>query len=550
MNMFCYQCEQTSHGTGCTTFGICGKDPDTAALQDVVVYAAKGLAMYNHRLRSLGSASVKEFDHLILEALFATVTNVDFDPKRLAELLNRQSHAIKQARVFYEIACEKSGVKTEHLDGPAKWEGASTLSGLIEQGGSLLLKQRLLKENEDVVGLQELILYGLKGMASYAHHAVALGFENEDVFAFISEALSYLTVENTSLGELLTKALKVGEINLKVLELLDKAHVDTYGKQEPTSVRIYPRKGKAILVSGHDLKDLEELLKQTEGKGIDVYTHGEMLPAHAYPGLKKYPHLAGNFGGAWMEQRIEFPKFPGPILMTTNCIQKPKESYKARIFTSGVVAWPGVDHIENHDYSPLITAALASEGFIEDAGDDSITIGFGHHAVLGVADKIVAAVKEGHLKHMFLIGGCDGAEGVRNYFTDFAEAVPDDCVILTLGCGKYRFNKLEFGDIGGIPRLLDMGQCNDAYSAIKVAVALADVFQTDVNGLPLSMIISWFEQKAVCVLLTLLHLGVKNIRLGPALPGFITPNVLNILVQEFNLMPIKTAEADLQAILK
>jgi len=343
--------------------------------------------------------------------------------------------------------------------------------------------------------------------------------------------------------------LKCGEVNLKVMALLDKAHTSTYGHPQPTSVRITPKKGKAILVSGHDLKDLEELLKQTEGKDISIYTHGEMLPAHGYPKLKKYNHLVGNYGGAWQDQRKEFEEFPGAILMTTNCIQKPKDSYKARIFTAGLVAWPGVRHIQNRDFTPVIQAAMDAPGFAQDIPEQTITVGFGHEAVMSVASKVVEAVKSKAIRHFFLIGGCDGAKPGRNYYTQFAEAVPKDCVILTLACGKYRFNKLNFGNIGGIPRLLDIGQCNDAYSAIQIAVALAKAFQTDVNKLPLSMILSWFEQKAVCILLTLLYLGIQNIRIGPSLPAFVSPAVLNVLVDKFHLTPIRTPQEDLKAIL-
>ena len=357
---------------------------------------------------------------------------------------------------------------------------------------------------------------------------------------------SDLTTDKAKDVEALTgMALKVGEVNLRVMELLDKANTDTYGHPEPTVVRVTPLAGKAILVSGHDLKDLETLLKQTQGKGVNVYTHGEMLPCLAYPELKKYEHLVGNYGGAWQDQRKEFEAFPGAVLMTTNCIINPQESYKARIFTTGLVDWPGVQHLTDKDFSPVIEAALAAPGFVEDAKEETITIGFARNTVMSVAGKVIDAVKAGQIKHFFLIGGCDGAKPGRNYFTEFAEAVPDDCVILTLACGKYRFNKLDFGDIGGIPRLLDMGQCNDAYSAIQVAVALANAFECDVNDLPLSMILSWFEQKAVCILLTLLHLGIKGIKLGPSLPAFVGPNVLNVLVENFNIAPITTASEDL-----
>jgi hydroxylamine reductase len=343
--------------------------------------------------------------------------------------------------------------------------------------------------------------------------------------------------------------LKCGEVNLKVMGMLDAAHTARYGDPEPTQVRIEPIAGKAILISGHDLNDLERLLEQTAGKGINVYTHGEMLPAHSYPELRKHKHLVGNYGGAWQVQRTEFEAFPGPIVMTTNCLQPPRDSYKDRVFTVGNVAYPGVRHIDDGDFTPVIDAALSADGFAESGPGTTITIGFGRSAVLGVADKVIDAVKQGQIRHFFLIGGCDGAKPGRNYYTNLAQAVPDDCVVLTLACGKYRFNKLDFGDIGGIPRLLDIGQCNDAYSAIQIAAALADAFDTDVNGLPLSLVLSWFEQKAVVILLTLLHLGIKNMRLGPSLPAFVTPPVLNVLVDKFNIAPITTPEEDLKAIL-
>jgi hydroxylamine reductase len=397
--------------------------------------------------------------------------------------------------------------------------------------------------------LQELLLYGIKGAAAYADHALVLGHESAAAYAYFSEALSYLAEETPTVDRLLALNLQCGAVNLEVMAVLDTAHTTAYGHPVPTPVRIEPLKGKAILISGHDLKDLEELLKQTEGKGINIYTHGEMLPAHGYPGLKKYPHLVGNYGGAWQDQKDEFRKFPGAILMTTNCIQEPHESYQRQIFTSGHVGWPGVTHIADRNFAPVIQAALAAPGFTADGPAKTILVGFGHNAVLGVADQVVTAVKSGAIKHFFLVGGCDGARTGRDYYTEFAESVPKDCVILTLACGKYRFNKLEFGTIGGIPRLLDIGQCNDAYSAIQIAVALSKAFNCGVNDLPLSLVLSWYEQKAVAILLTLLHLGIKNIRLGPTLPAFVTPAVLNVLVEKFNLMPIQTVEADLGAML-
>ncbi|MCL4202213.1 MAG: hydroxylamine reductase [Pirellulaceae bacterium] len=549
LDMFCYQCEQTAHNTGCIDIGICGKDPETAALQDLLIHATKGISILAHRARHLGKIDA-EVDRFVIEALFATVTNVDFDPARLQVHLQDAARIRDRARQLYEDACRASGSAPASLNGPTTWQPASDIPGLVGQGRLVSIAARRNELSEDIVGLQELVLYGLKGAAAYAEHAAVLGRERAEVYAGVHECLDFLTKPNPSVDELLGWALRVGELNLQVMELLYEANTGTFGKQQPTAVRVTPVKGKCILVSGHDLADLAELLRQTEGKGINIYTHGEMLPCHAYPELKKYPHLVGNYGGAWQDQKREFSQFPGAILMTTNCIQKPKEDYIGRIFTSGMVAWPGVAHIgTERDFSPVIEAALAAPGFEEDAPEKTILVGFGHDAVLGVADKVIEAVKAGQIRHFFLVGGCDGAELGRNYYTDFTQAVPDDCVILTLACGKFRFNKLEFGDIGGIPRLLDVGQCNDAYSAIQIASALASAFNCGVNDLPLSLIVSWYEQKAVAVLLTLLHLGIKNVRLGPRLPAFVTPPVLDVLVEKFNIMPIKTAEEDLATIL-
>jgi len=545
MSMFCYQCEQTAKGTGCTVQGVCGKDSTTAAYQDLLIYGTKGLAMYAHRLRKLGIID-HEIDLFVTEALFTTVTNVNFDPERIKAMIDRLVELKNRAHKMYEEAAQKAGRTPETLDGPATWQPSSDLTGEAAAIGIQTRKDQL---GEDVTGLQELLTYGLKGTAAYADHAQILGQEDNDVYAFFHEALNFLTKENPTVDELLGLNLKCGEINLKVMGLLDTANTGTYGHPEPTEVRVTPIKGKAILVSGHELKDLAELLKQTEGKEINVYTHGEMLPTLAYPELKKYKHLVGNYGGAWQDQQKEFTEFPGAILMTTNCIQKPHDSYKNRIFTSGLVAWPDVHHISDGDFSPIIEMALASEGFKEDVPEKKITIGFGHNTVMSVADKVIGAVKDGHIRHFFLVGGCDGAKPGRNYYTELAEKIPNDCVILTLACGKYRFNKMEFGDIGGIPRLLDIGQCNDAYSAIQIAVALSKAFDCGVNDLPLSMILSWYEQKAVCILLTLLHLGIKNIRLGPSLPAFVTPPVLSVLVEKFSIAPITTPDEDLKAIL-
>ncbi len=548
MNMFCYQCEQTAKGTGCTAHGVCGKDPETAALQDLLVHSVKGLSVYAHRARQLG-ATDREINVFTVQALFATLTNVNFDAEALRRMVLRAARLRDKARALYEGACKKAGKRPEKLGGPAAFAPAEDMDELIRQGQAATVQNRIAALGEDVAGLQELILYGLKGAAAYADHAQILGREDDALYGGFHETLDYLAGTPAAADELLARALRVGELNLRAMELLDAANTGAYGHPEPTPVRVTPVKGKAIVVSGHDLKDLAELLKQTESKGINVYTHGEMLPAHGYPGLKVHAHLVGNYGGAWQDQRKEFDEFPGAILMTTNCLQRPENSYKGRIFTSGVVGWPGVTHISDRDFSPVIEAALAAEGFAQDGPDRKILVGFGRNAVMGVAGKVIEAVKGGAVRHFFLIGGCDGARPGRNYYTELAQAVPDDCVILTLACGKYRFNKLDFGDIGGIPRLLDVGQCNDAYSAVQIALALADAFQTDVNGLPLSLILSWYEQKAVAILLTLLHLGIRNIRLGPSLPAFVTPPALKVLAERFNIMPISTPQKDLAAIL-
>ncbi len=548
MNMFCYQCEQTAKGTGCTTQGVCGKDPQTAALQDLLVYATKGLSMYAHRARAVGVKD-REIDVFTLKALFSTVTNVNFDPQRLRDLIHKAVHLRDKGRELYQQACQRKGRQPEAPGGPADWKPAVNLEGLVAQGRKVGIQERKERLGQDVSGLQELLTYGLKGMAAYGDHAHILGQEDDEIYAFFHEALDFLTRDDPSVDELVAMNLRCGQINLKVMELLDAANTSAYGNPVPTQVRVEPVRGKAILVSGHDLKDLEELLKQTEGKGIHVYTHGEMLPAHGYPGLKSYKHLVGNYGGAWQDQRKEFDAFPGAILMTTNCLQKPKDSYQDRIFTSGLVAWPGVVHIKDRDFGPVIAAALSAKGFPQDGPDRTITVGFGHASVLGLADRVIDAVKGVAIRHFFLIGGCDGAKSGRNYYTEFAQALPADTVILTLACGKYRFNKLDFGHIEGIPRLLDIGQCNDAYSAIRIAQGLAGAFETDINSLPLSLILSWYEQKAVCILLTLLYLGVRNIRLGPSLPAFVTPAVLKVLVENFNIMPISTPQEDIKAIL-
>jgi len=550
MNMFCYQCEQTAKGTGCTAQGVCGKEPETAALQDLLVYAVKDISQYAHRAYKVGARD-RDVDVFTVEALFSTLTNVNFDPQRFQQFIKQAVKIKDKARKLYENAEKKAGGTPELINCPiAWWEGTDDVDELIRKGEAVTIQSRIDKLGRDVTGLQELITYGLKGAAAYADHAQILGKQDNELYAMFHEVLNYLSEGPTDADELLQKALKCGQLNLKAMELLDSANTEAYGHPEPTKVRISPAKGKCIVVSGHDLKDLEELLKQTEGKGINVYTHGEMLPCNAYPGLKKYKHLVGNFGGAWQEQRKEFDEFPGAILMTTNCLQKPKDSYKHRTFTSGVVGWPDVVHIKDRDFTPVIEAALAEPGFTEDAPEKNITIGFARNTVFSVADKVVQLVKDGKIKHFFLIGGCDGAKPGRNYYTEFAQKVTKDSIILTLACGKYRFNKLDFGDIDGIPRLLDCGQCNDAYSAIQIATGLANAFNCSVNDLPLSLVLSWFEQKAVAILLTLLYLGIKNIRIGPSLPAFVSPNVLNVLVDKYNIRPISNVDEDLAEMLR
>jgi hydroxylamine reductase len=527
---------------------VCGKNPEVAALQDLLIYGLKGLSIYADRVRQLGGRTDEETDLFTVEGLFSTVTNVDFDPSRLEFLLRRCYQLKERARLAYENVWKaKSGTEAPPLgEGPATWVPAPDRPGLVKQGeenGVLTYHQ-----DEDKRSALEILTFGLKGMAAYADHAAILGYRDEELFSFLHRALAATADKSRGLTELVDLCLDCGKYNLKAMELLNRAHTERFGHPVPTRVNLGTRAGKAILISGHDLLDLEELLRQTEGKGINVYTHGEMLPAHGYPGLKRFSHLVGNYGGAWQDQQREFPLFPGSILMTTNCLQRPADSYIRNIFTSGLVAWPGVAHIGDRDFTPLIQRALELPGLPEAPGKE-ILVGFGHQAVLGLADKIIGAVRSGAIRHFFLVGGCDGAKPGRNYYTEFAEKAPPDTVILTLACGKYRFNKQDLGEIDGIPRLLDVGQCNDAYSAIRIAQALAEAFQVGVNQLPLSLILSWYEQKAVAILLTLLHLGIKNIKLGPSLPAFVSPQVLQFLGEKFNLSPISTAEEDLRAIL-
>jgi len=537
--MFCYQCEQTAKGTGCTVVGVCGKQPDVAALQDLLVYTLKGIAFWADKARSQGKKD-QEIDRFMIDGLFTTVTNVDFDAAAVSKFV------VEGVRLRDKAKKLADGV-ADSVPAPAQnWSLPESIAEQVKLGEMHGVKDY--QVDDDVHAVREMITYGLKGAAAYADHARILGKELDEIYAFTHKALAAQLDDSLGLMDYVSLALETGRINYVTMELLNQAHVDTYGHPVPTPVQLGTKAGKAILVSGHDMKFLEELLKQTEGTGINIYTHGEMLPAHGYPGLKKYSHLAGNFGGAWQDQYKEFQNFPGPIIFNTNCIQKPADNYQDRLFTWGLVQWPDITHINSWDFSAVIEKAQECEGFADNPGQEILT-GFGHNAILEVADKVIEGVKTGAIKHFFLVGGCDGAKTGRNYYTEFAEKAPQDTVILTLACGKYRFNKMDLGDIGGIPRLLDVGQCNDAYSAIQVAVALANAFECEVNELPLSMVLSWYEQKAVAILLTLLYLGIKNIKIGPSLPAFITPNVLNLLVENYNIGPIATAEADLQAIL-
>ena len=541
--MFCYQCEQTAKGTGCTTVGVCGKSEEVADLQDLVIHAAQGLSLYAVEARAKGIHDPKS-DKLLCEIIFSTLTNVDFDPDRFATLI-KKTVAIRE-EIKAKVAA--AGGKVDFDEAAATFTPAGDIAGMVEQGKAVALNAED-GEDPDIRSLKHIILFGLKGVAAYADHAAILGQEDDSIYAYVEEALATILRKDLTVDELVALTLKCGEVNLKAMEILDAGNTGTYGHPVPTVVPLGAKKGKAILVSGHDLKDLELILKQTEGKGINVYTHGEMLPCHGYPELKKFDHFHGHYGTAWQNQAKEFAEFPGAIVMTTNCIQKPKESYKDAIFTTGLVGWPGVTHIADKDFTVAIDKSLAMEGFSEDTDTGTVMVGFGHNAVLGVADKIIEAVKNKDIRHFFLVAGCDGAKPGRNYYTEIVEKIPSDCIVLTLACGKFRFFDKQLGDIGGIPRLLDIGQCNDAYSAVQIAVALANAFECGVNDLPLSFILSWYEQKAVAILLSLFHLGIKDIRLGPTLPAFITPNVLDVLVKNFNVMPITTPDEDLKTIL-
>ncbi|ACU91016.1 hydroxylamine reductase [Desulfomicrobium baculatum] len=564
--MFCNQCEQTAKGKGCDKIGVCGKTPEVAALQDLLTHSVKGLSLYAHAGRKVGVVD-NEVNRFSCEAIFSTLTNVDFDPARFVAMIERCDALKERLKTKVKAAGGQVSFGSEPEPGfltkvarvilgggqpdftkhPEISFTAAGTTQLVPMGEKVGFAPRP-DVNADLESLRQILTYGLRGVAAYADHAAILGQESDEVYDFIHEAMAATLDQSLGLDELIGLCLGCGKANLKAMELLDAANTGSYGHPVPTEVPLGPKKGKAILVSGHDLKDLGMLLEQTAGKGINIYTHGEMLPCHGYPELKKHPHFHGHYGTAWQNQQKEFAEFPGAILMTTNCIQNPVESYKGNIFTTGLVGWPGVTHVSK-DFSKVIEKALVMPGFAKDEDKGSVLTGFARNAVMNVAGTVIDAVKSGAIRHFFLVAGCDGAKPGRNYYTEFVEKVPQDCVVLTLACGKFRFFDKKLGDIGGIPRLLDIGQCNDAYSAIQIAVALAGAFNCGVNDLPLSMVLSWYEQKAVAILLTLLHLGIKGIRLGPSLPAFITPNVLQVLVDTFDIKPITTPDADLKAIL-
>ena len=544
--MFCYQCEQTAGGKGCTKMGVCGKTPEVAALQDLLIYQIKGISCYAKEIVEKGENVDKNIVIFIENSLFTTLTNVNFDADVHVEML-KESQKIKE-KLRKQVGKIKND--TDH----ATYNLSETKADMLKDAkkAGIMYDQNL---DPDIRSLRQTIVYGLKGISAYGHQARELGYYDDQVDNFYVRALEATTDDSLSVEELIRWTMRTGDMSVAVMKKLDEANTTVYENPTPHKVNVHIKKGPFIIVSGHDLKDLEMLLEQTEGKGINIYTHGEMIPSHGYPGLKKYPHLVGNFGGAWQDQQKEFDDIPGCILMTTNCLMRPRETYKDRIFTTSVVGWDGVKHIGKNkdgkkDFTEIINKALELGGFKEDQEPHEILVGFGHHATLSNAETIVNAVKDGKVRHFFLIGGCDGARPGRNYYTEFAKKVPDDCIILTLACGKYRFNKLDFGEVAGLPRLLDVGQCNDAYSAVRIATALADAFGTDVNGLPLSLIISWYEQKAVADLLALLSLGIKGIFLGPTLPAFLSPNVLQYLVDTFDLRSISTPEDDLKTCLK
>ena len=556
--MFCYQCEQTANGKGCTRLGVCGKTPEIANLQDLLIYQIKGISCYEKVLSELGHPIEKAVIAFIESVLFTTLTNVNFDAEVHVQLL-QESQKIKDSLREKVSASEGSSALHDSdycscHTAQAQYRLPSTKSEMLHDApiAGIMYDKSL---DPDIRSLRQTILYGLKGISAYGHQARELGYCSDQVDSFYITALESLTDDRLTVEELIRMTMRTGEAAIEVMKVLDEANTSVYGNPSPHTVNVHIRKGPFIIVSGHDLKDLEMLLRQTEGTGINIYTHGEMLPSHGYEGLKKYPHLVGNFGGAWQDQQKQFDGIPGCILMTTNCLMRPRESYKDRIYSTNVVGWEGVKYIPKKpdgtkDFSEIIRHALELGGFTQDVEPHEILVGFGHHATLSYADKIVQAVESGKLRHFFLIGGCDGARPGRNYYTDFAQLVPKNCMILTLACGKYRFNKMDFGEVAGLPRLLDIGQCNDVYSAIRIATTLADAFNTDVNGLPLSLIISWYEQKAVADLLALLSLGIRNIYLGPELPAFLSPNVLQYLVDTFHLRKITNPEDDIKTCLK
>lgn len=544
--MFCYQCEQTAGGKACTKMGVCGKTPEIAALQDLLIYQLKGISCYAKLLLDKGEKIDKDIVSFVEDTLFTTLTNVNFDADIHENMLKKSQDIKQNLRSKLQNRNECCEQATYNL--------SETRDKMLEDAkkASIMYDQSI---DPDIRSLRQTIIYGLKGISAYSHQARQLGYYNDQVDDFYFRALKATTDNTLTVEDLITWTLRTGDMSVAIMKKLDEANTTTYKDPTPHKVNVNIKKGPFIVVSGHDLKDLEMLLKQTEGKGINIYTHGEMIPCHGYPELNKYPHLVGNFGGAWQDQQKEFDDLPGCILMTTNCLMKPRESYKDRIFTTSVVGWDGVKYIEKNsnnqkDFSEIINKSLELGGFKEDQEPHEILVGFGHNATLKHAPIIIDAVKSGKLRHLFLIGGCDGARSGRNYYTEFAQKVPNDCIILTLACGKYRFNKLEFGEVAGIPRLLDIGQCNDAYSAVKIALALADAFDTDVNSLPLSIILSWYEQKAVADLLALLSLKIKGIYLGPSLPAFISPNVLQYLVDTFDIRPISTPDKDLSSCLE
>ncbi|MGN2370926.1 hydroxylamine reductase [Clostridium cagae] len=544
--MFCYQCEQTAGGKGCTKLGVCGKTPEVANLQDLLIYQCKGISVYAMELIEKGENIDKDIVKFVENSLFTTLTNVNFDAEVHVEML-------KESQKIKEELRKKIGNNKEYPE-QASYNLSKTKDEMLKDSkkAGIMFDQTI---DADVRSLRQTIIYGLKGISAYGHQARFLGYYDDQVDNFYFRGLECTTNDNLSVEELIRMTMRTGDMSVAVMKKLDEANTETYKNPTPHKVNVHIKKGPFIIVSGHDLRDLEMLLKQTEGKGINIYTHGEMIPSHGYPGLKKYKHLVGNYGGAWQDQQKEFDGIPGCILMTTNCLMRPRETYKDRIFTTSVVGWDGLKYIKADkdgykDFTEIIEKALELGGFKESEEPHEILVGFGHHATLSNAETIVNAVKEGEVRHFFLIGGCDGARPGRNYYTEFAKKVPMDCIILTLACGKYRFNKLEFGEVAGLPRLLDVGQCNDAYSAVRIATELADAFDTDVNGLPLSIILSWYEQKAVADLLALLSLGIKGIFVGPTLPAFFSPNVLQYLVDTFNLKLISEPDDDLKTCLQ